>query len=81
MDLAYDHIQDDAYTKDRDESSAGREGEPKQEQPQPTLNQELQDAYKTFSASPWGTRIGGFFGNVVKQVRATSVPCPFCIPI
>lgn len=60
MDLAYDHITEKGYAKET--------GEPKTEQPQSTLNEDLQDAYKAFSNSPWGSRIGGFFGNVVKQV-------------
>ncbi|KAH6956587.1 hypothetical protein DER45DRAFT_631146 [Fusarium avenaceum] len=59
MDLAYDHITEKGYAKET--------GEPKTEQPQSTLNEDLQDAYKAFSNSPWGSRIGGFFGNVVKQ--------------
>ncbi|KAM0207581.1 hypothetical protein ACHAQI_007584 [Fusarium lateritium] len=59
MDLAYDHITEKGYAKET--------GEPKNEQPQSTLNEDLQDAYKAFSNSPWGSRIGGFFGNVVKQ--------------
>lgn len=62
MDLLYDHIQEDVYAREQDEA-AKREGEK-----EPTLNHEIQDAYKAFSASPWGSRIGGFLGNVVKQV-------------
>ncbi|VUC20841.1 unnamed protein product [Clonostachys rosea] len=63
MDLAYDHIQEDPNAKDQ---GAANEGS-KSDQPQPSLNSEIQDAYKAFSNSPWGSRIGGFFGNVVKQ--------------
>ncbi|KAF4345689.1 DOS1 [Fusarium beomiforme] len=59
MDLAYDHITEDGYAKKTEE--------PKNPQPQSTLNEDLQDAYKAFSNSPWGAKIGGFFGNVVKQ--------------
>jgi hypothetical protein len=66
MDLAYDHIQEDPNAKDQ---GAANEGS-KSDQPQPSLNSEIQDAYKAFSNSPWGSRIGGFLGNVVKQVRA-----------
>jgi hypothetical protein len=60
MDLAYDHITEDGYAKKTEE--------PKTTQPQSTLNEDLQDAYKAFSNSPWGARIGGFFGTVAKQV-------------
>lgn len=62
MDLAYDYIQEDAYTN-KDESDGN-----KQDQPETTLNNDIQDAYKAFSASPWGMKIGGFIGSVVKQV-------------
>jgi hypothetical protein len=63
MDLAFDHIQD-ANARESNQSSDGT----KQDQPQSTLNDDLQDAYKAISESAWGARIGGFFGNVVKQV-------------
>ena len=64
MDLAYDHIQEDGYAKEEIEAK-----DPSQpEKPQSSLNEDLQDAYKAFSASPWGVKIGGFLGNVVKQL-------------
>ncbi|KAH6605666.1 bsd domain [Trichoderma cornu-damae] len=63
MDLAYDHIQEESYIK-----NAGESGESsKQEESQTSLNNDIQEAYKAFSASPWGAKIGGFFGNVIKQ--------------
>lgn len=64
MDLTYDYIRDEPNRKDENESNNGANND----QPQTTLNSEIQDAYKAFSASPWGARLGGFFGNVVKQV-------------
>lgn len=67
MDIAYDHIQENAYAKEGE--SAESKDASKSDQPQPSLNTDIQDAYKAFSASPWGARIGGFLGNVVKQVR------------
>lgn len=66
MDLAYDHIQDDAYAKK--DNTDGSEAEKKEEQPQASLSNEVQDAYKAFSNSPWGAKLGGFFSNVAKQV-------------
>ena len=59
MDAAYDHIQEetlrpDEVTHSDPQSSSG-------------LNIELQEAYKAFSASPWGARLGGFLGTVKKQ--------------
>lgn len=66
MDVAYDHIQENSYPKGDEEEK--QETGPQQKAEQPTLNEDFQEAYKAFSASPWGSRIGGFFGNVVKQV-------------
>lgn len=64
MDLAYDHIAEESLPKDE-------EGQDHQKKPesQSTLNADIQAAYSALSASPWGARIGGFFGTVVKQVR------------
>lgn len=66
MDLAYDHIVEESLPKEDD---GKRPGASSVEQTQNSLNTEIQDAYKAFSASPWGAKIGGFFGTVVKQVR------------
>jgi hypothetical protein len=71
MDLAYDQIAADALPKDNDQGSASRNAEQHQ---QPTLNDDLQEAYKAISTSAWGSRLGGFFGNVVKQVKPISLP-------
>lgn len=64
MDLAYDHIVEESLPKEED----GKKRHEGAEQTQNSLNAEIQDAYKAFSASPWGAKIGGFFGTVVKQV-------------
>jgi hypothetical protein len=64
MDLAYDHLQEQIYAKKEEEPKDGS----KPEQSHSTLNDDFQDAYKAFSNSPWGAKLGGFFGNVVKQV-------------
>ncbi|ROW01289.1 hypothetical protein VMCG_05836 [Cytospora schulzeri] len=63
MDLAYDHIVEESLPKEDD----GKRKISGAEQTQQSLNDEIQDAYKAFSASPWGAKIGGFFGTVVKQ--------------
>ena len=63
MDLAYDHIQEEAYKIPEEPGESS-----KQEDAQTSLNSDIQEAYKAFSASPWGAKIGGFFGNVIKQV-------------
>lgn len=67
MDLAYDHIVEESLPKEEDGKRNKTSGSA--EQTQNSLNAEFQDAYKAFSASPWGAKLGGFFGNVVKQVR------------
>lgn len=76
MDIAYDHLQEsfteEATTQPNRASSSTDSNQPAQ-QPA-TLNAEIQDAYRAISNSPWGARIGGFFGSVVKQVGA---PPPF----
>jgi hypothetical protein len=63
MDFAYDHITEEALP----------EQHPPDEKPKEnienTLNSDFQEAYKAISSSPWGARLGGFFGTVVKQVR------------
>jgi len=61
MDLAYDHIQEEALSPE--EPSDKQEQKPETT----TLNSDFQDAYKAISSSPWGARLGGFFGSVVKQ--------------
>ncbi|KZZ97490.1 BSD domain protein [Moelleriella libera RCEF 2490] len=63
MDLAYDHIQEEAYPKD----GKGSKDTPKPDQEESSLNNDLQDAYKAISSSAWGLKIGGFLGNVMKQ--------------
>jgi hypothetical protein len=60
MDLAYDHIQEEALSPEE-------AAENKEKQPETTLNTDFQEAYKAISASPWGAKLGGFFGSVVKQ--------------
>ncbi|XP_044716291.1 BSD domain-containing protein [Hirsutella rhossiliensis] len=62
MDLAYDYMQDDAHPKDQ--GVAASASHPEQ---QPSLNDDIQDAYKAISSSAWGIKIGGFLGTVVKQ--------------
>lgn len=61
MDLAYDHIQEEVISP---AEATKKEGE---KQKQGTLNTEFQEAYKSFSASPWGARLGGFLSDVKKQ--------------
>ncbi|KAJ5168756.1 uncharacterized protein N7482_004350 [Penicillium canariense] len=63
MDFAYDHIQEEILTSNKDEASS----ESNNERSNSNLNTELQETFRAFSASPWGTRIGGLWDNVRKQ--------------
>ena len=62
MDVAYDHIQEEALSPDE---IARKEASEKHKQS--NLNTEFQEAYKSFSATPWGAKLGGFFSDVKKQ--------------
>lgn len=66
MDSVYDHIQESALSPDEQAESAK-----KAEQQTSTLNNDFQEAYKAISSSPWGAKLGGFFGSAVKQVSTT----------
>lgn len=62
MDVAYDHIQEEALSPDE---VAKKEAESKVKQSD--LNSEFQETYKAISASPWGAKLGGWFSDVKKQ--------------
>jgi hypothetical protein len=68
MDLAYDHIQEEALKPEETTKSD-------EKRPELTLNDDFQEAYKAISSSPWGARLGGFFGSVVKQVHSNPPLC------
>lgn len=63
MDIAYDHIQEEALSPDEIANKKSQDPNQKQE----NLNTEFQEAYKSFSSSPWGARLGGFFSDVRKH--------------
>ncbi|RDW75161.1 BSD-domain-containing protein [Coleophoma cylindrospora] len=60
MDLAYDQIIQ-ASVKEQEKK------DDQDDKPEQTLNEDFQEAYKAISSSPWGAKLGGFFGSVVKQ--------------
>ena len=77
MDIAYDHQFQEAVTGGGSGgganagsggagSSSGKGKEPEREKE--SLNEELQQAYKAISNSPWGARFGAFVGTMRKQV-------------
>ncbi|KAJ5189321.1 hypothetical protein N7491_005650 [Penicillium cf. griseofulvum] len=61
MDIAYDHILEEAY------SNEDKASDSKPQEPNANLNDELQETFRAFSNSPWGSRIGGLWDNVRKQ--------------
>ena len=63
MDVAYDHIQEEVLSPD--EIASKKSQDPNQKPG--NLNTEFQEAYKSFSSSPWGARLGGFFSDVRKH--------------
>lgn len=63
MDIAYDHIQEEILSSNKNEGHS----ESQAEKPNINLNTELQETFRAFSASSWGTRIGGLWDNVRKQ--------------
>ena len=78
MDLAYDHIAEQSFSdrtptpKPGDVSSTPTQADTtttttSTEPSRPTLQTELQDTFRAFSASPWASRLGGLWGNVRKQ--------------
>lgn len=63
MDSAYDHIQEESYP-----TKQSTDGDSTHNETANNFNAEFQDAYKAISSSPWAARLGGFLGNVKKQV-------------
>ncbi|KAJ5759380.1 hypothetical protein N7520_006536 [Penicillium odoratum] len=61
MDIPYDHIQEEILTSSKEDGSSDSSNS------NPNLNTEFQETFRAFSASPWGTRIGGLWDNVRKQ--------------
>ena len=60
MDVAYDHIQEEALPPHEEGGGGNTDKE--------TLDTEFQQAYRAISSSPWGARFGAFMGSVKKQV-------------
>ncbi|KAL2829813.1 hypothetical protein BDW59DRAFT_158980 [Aspergillus cavernicola] len=67
MDI-YDHVQEDLFSSsNQKKKEEPQEHASKEVRPTVDLNTELQETFRAFSASPWGTRIGGLWDNVRKQ--------------
>lgn len=65
---AYDHIQESTLAPEEAARNSNGGAGGAAGGGQNTLNADFQDAYKAISSSPWGAKLGGFFGSVVKQV-------------
>ncbi|KAL3436257.1 hypothetical protein BDV09DRAFT_165754 [Aspergillus tetrazonus] len=67
MDI-YDYVQGDLFSSSnqsgKDET---QQGTTNTNQPAADLNTELQETFRAFSASPWGSRLGDIWGNVRKH--------------
>jgi hypothetical protein len=76
MDIAYDHIHEESLPTHHERNAAAsssssttdgtQQSQQQLQQPQ-TLNTEFQQAFQAVSASPWGARLGGWFGEARKQ--------------
>lgn len=68
MDIPYDHIQEEFFpANDPSKTGASQSDAAKDQPPSVDLSTELQETFHALSTSPWGVRIGGLWGNVVKQ--------------
>lgn len=63
MDIAYDHIQEEALTPEQ----AAQKSRDAEAARQSDLNTELKETYKSLAATSWGQSLGGFFSDVKKQ--------------
>lgn len=70
MDIAYDHIQEEALSPSEEHqnnpisSSTSTSQDPSQS---PNLNAEFQQAFKAVSSSPWGSTLSAWFSSARKQ--------------
>ncbi|TKA21778.1 hypothetical protein B0A50_08699 [Salinomyces thailandicus] len=66
MDVAYDHVQEEAFSP-ADEATRNATSDEAAGQ---NLNAEFQEAFKAVSASPWGSKLGGWLNTAKKQGEA-----------
>lgn len=70
MDVAVDHIQEEALSPDA-ETPADKAATAQDTRPRAgsgDLGTEFKEAYQALSSTVWGSKLGGFFGQVKKQV-------------
>ncbi|KAI6841734.1 hypothetical protein KC340_g1232 [Hortaea werneckii] len=68
MDVAYDHVQEESYSPANANDQSQKQADPSE--PPQTLNTEFQQAFQAVSASPWGSKLGGWFNQARKQGEA-----------
>jgi len=61
MDVAYDHIQEEVLPEHEEENGEKNDSVG-------NLNTEISEALKAVQSTPWGATLGGFFGQIKKQV-------------
>jgi len=61
MDVAYDHIQEEVLPEHEEENGDKKDSVG-------NLNTEISEALKAVQSTPWGATLGGFFGQIKKQV-------------
>lgn len=70
MDNTYDHIHEEVASPGAAEATPGAEqGETRPRAQSQDLGTEFKEAYQAISSTVWGAKLGGFFGQVKKQVR------------
>ncbi|KAK0928897.1 hypothetical protein LTR29_017270 [Friedmanniomyces endolithicus] len=62
MDIAYDHVQEEALSPSEEHAQRAAADETST-----NLNADLQQAFQAVSSSPWGSRLGGWFSQARKQ--------------
>lgn len=71
MDVAVDHIQEEALSPEAETASGQQQSSSSEQRPRTESNDlgtEFKEAYQAVASTALGARLGGFFGQVKKQV-------------
>ncbi|KAI7486745.1 BSD-domain-containing protein [Hortaea werneckii] len=66
--LSYDHVQEESYSPANANDQSQKQANTSETAQ--TLNTEFQQAFQAVSASPWGSKLGGWFNQARKQGEA-----------
>lgn len=72
MDVAVDHIQEEALSPEAETATNQQQPSSSEQRPRTESNDlgtEFKEAVQAVASTAWGARLGGFFGQVRKQVR------------